>query len=324
MIINDRIHGEITVKEPVIERLLQTKPLVRLKGVSQDGAPHFIQPRRNVTRFEHSVGVWYLSNRFNRPIEEQIACLIHDIPHTAFSHVADFVFPNEKHEFHDSFLTEVVLKSEIPAILKEHGIDVDNVLDKGRFPLLENELPDISFDRWDYFMRDGYMIGFLPRKTIKLFMGSMFIENEQIFFVDERIASMFAILFVNFSRLIWLDPVSHASFFLLAEAVKAAIQEGVIGMEDLFLVDEDVLKKLKASNNERVNSFLKRLKPGEEFIYVPKGEAEFYGPNKLRFVDPLVKKDGELKRVSEIVPSLGYYFKELKDRYSMIGVKQVT
>jgi len=60
MVIQDRIYGRIVVKEPVIVELIQSRPMQRLKEISQDGAIHFIQPVRNVTRFEHSIGAWYL------------------------------------------------------------------------------------------------------------------------------------------------------------------------------------------------------------------------------------------------------------------------
>ena len=116
MLIHDRIYGAINITEEVVVELINSNPLQRLKKISQDGAPHFIQPIRNVTRFEHSIGVWYLSFLYKRPIEEQIASLLHDIPHTAFSHVIDFVMADEKHEFHEKFTNQIILNSEIPGI----------------------------------------------------------------------------------------------------------------------------------------------------------------------------------------------------------------
>jgi uncharacterized protein len=85
MIINDRIYGRLSVEEPVIAALVNSAPMQRLKKISQDGAPHFIQPVRDVNRFEHSVGTWYLSHRYRRPIAAQIGALLHDVP------LADYV-----------------------------------------------------------------------------------------------------------------------------------------------------------------------------------------------------------------------------------------
>ena len=323
MKIKDRIYGDIVVKNQLIIDLINTAPFQRLKNISQDGAPHFIQPVRNVSRYEHSIGVWYLSTLYERSVEEQVACLLHDLSHTAFSHVVDFVVKDKNHEYADGKLKEMILKSDIPQIIGKHGYSIEKVLDKSIFPLLDNNLPDISFDRWDYFMRDGYTIGFLPINIINLFLNSIQEENQVLFFSDHRIASSFAILFVNFSRLIWLDPSSHGSFFLLAEAIKLTMEDELITENDLFTDDNVLLMKLKESKNSKVKDLLNRLKPGKEFEYALETDAEFFGPNKPRFVDPLVKTDKGLERLSNLVPSLGNFFKEFTTKYRNLGVRQI-
>ena len=323
MQISDRIYGEIEVKEPVIIELIKSQPLERLKKINQDGAPHFIHPIRTVTRFEHSIGAWYLSNRFHRPIEEQIASLLHDVPHTAFSHVTDFVMHDEKHEYHDRFTKKIILESEIPSILKKHNIDIQKVLHKEAYYLLDNDLPDISVDRWDYFMRDGHTSRLISQQTIDLFLSEMKEKNERFYFTDIRIASEFAILFMNFSRLLWLDPTSHGSFFLIAEAMKEGLREKIITTDDFFETDEYMMKKLRKLKNKKIQGYLNRLKPGKEFVYASKLDAEFYGPNKPRSVDPWVLKDGELVKTSDLVAGLKYYMEQFKEQYKNIGVKQM-
>ncbi len=323
MIINDRIYGEIEITDKVIIELIQSKPFQRLKRISQDGASHFIQPNRNVTRYEHSIGVWYLSHKFNRPIEEQIAALLHDLPHTAFSHVIDFVMNDEKHEFHEKYTEKLILNSEIPQILKKYKINIKKVLNKENYDLLENNLPDISVDRWDYFMRDTFMMSLIPKLLIQEFLNKIKVEDNKFYFEDIRLAASFAIYFVNCSRLVLLDPTSHGAYFLLANAIKKGIDLKVINEEDFFTDDETVLNKLKNINDKEINKYLDRLKPGKEFIYAKKEEAEFFGPNKPRYVDPLVKVDGELKRVSTLVSSLEYFFKEFSQNYKYLGVVQI-
>lgn len=321
MVINDRIYGKIKIKDRVIQELILSKPMQRLLKISQDGAPHYIQPVRTVNRFEHSIGVWYLSTLFKRPMEEQIACLLHDTPHTAFSHVIDIVMEDEHHEFHEQFTEQIILNSNIPKILSKHKIDINKVLQKENFPLLENNLPDISFDRWDYFMRDGFTIGYLPMSLIDQFLYSIFEKNNNLFFKDIRTASTFAILFTNFSRLIWLDPTSHGSFFLLAKAIKIALDKKIISQKDFFTNDTYLLNKLKTSKNKEIIKLLKRLSPGHEFVYTNKKEAEFYGPNKPRYVDPLVRIKGKMIRLSDLVPNLKFFFSEFVSNYKYLGVK---
>lgn len=323
MIITDRVYGKIEVKNKIIEDLILSKPLQRLKKISQDGASHFIQPLRKVNRFEHSIGVWYLSYIFERPIEEQIACLLHDVPHTAFSHVIDFVFPNERHDFHEKFTEKIIMNSEIPSILGKHNIELIKVLDTNRFQLLENDLPDISFDRWDYFMRDGLMMNFLPKVLINEFVNNIFLKNNKLYFKDIKLASTYAILFASFSRLIWLDPTSHGSYFLLSSVLKMAISKNIISEDDFFTDDIYLISKIEKSNDKDIKKLLDKLKPNHEFIYSNEDDSDFIGPNKPRSVDPWVDDGSKLVKLSSKVYSLGYYFEEFKERYKNIGVKQI-
>lgn len=323
MQVEDRIYGSITITEPVLAELISSKPFQRLKHISQDGAPHFIQPVRTVSRYEHSIGVWYLSSRYKRPLTEQIAALLHDLPHTAFSHVIDFVMRDSKHEFHEKFMEQIIRNSEIPQILARHNIQLEAILDKEGFPLLDNDLPNLSVDRWDYFMRDGHTMGFLPQNLIDNFLNGVAVANTQFYFKDVRLAATFAILFCNFSRLIWLDPTSHGSFFLVAEAIKVGVTKGLISEDDFFLNDLELWEKLTATSEPEVVKYLERLQPGREFVYASEAEAEFFGPNKPRFVDPLVVHEGSYKRVSELVPSLAYFFSEFAQKYQQLGVNQL-
>lgn len=322
MVIKDRVYGKIQVKSKVIQDLIRSVPFQRLKKISQDGASHFIQPARNVTRYEHSIGVWYLSKLYKRSIEEQIASLLHDLPHTAFSHVIDVVIGNvHTGDFHEQFLEDIITNSEIPSILEKAKIKLKKVMDLDEFTLLENSLPDISVDRLDYFLRDGVAMGFLSNETTENFLNNLKVHDQNLCFSDVGLAATFAILFANLSRLVWLDPTSHGAYFLLSEAIKIALNKKYITQDDFFTTDDILMKKLVDTNNKDIAKLLKRLSPGNEFVYATKSEAEFYGPSKPRYVDPLVKTKNGLERVSDLVPSLKYFFEEFSRNYKNLGVK---
>lgn len=97
LIISDKIYGEFEL-EKVLEDLIVSKPVQRLKGIHQGGASYLVNEKWNETRFDHSVGVMLLIKKLGGSIEEQIAGLLHDVSHTAFSHVVDFVFVNIKED----------------------------------------------------------------------------------------------------------------------------------------------------------------------------------------------------------------------------------
>ncbi len=88
----DRIYGTTTITEPVIQELMQSEAMQRLKKVNQYGASFYRFSHLTTNRFEHCVGVYLLLRKFNAVTEEQVAGLLHDVPHTVFSHVVDFVF----------------------------------------------------------------------------------------------------------------------------------------------------------------------------------------------------------------------------------------
>ena len=178
MDVDDPVYGKFSVREPVITELVESAPMQRLRRINQSGALQYVDPRKYTnTRFSHSLGVHYLLRKFNASMEEQIAGLLHDVGHTAFSHVSDYLFDDgaRKQDYNDRMMRTVVMRSEIPAILRSHGFDVEEILGKGRFTLMKLPVPDICADVLDYFFRDAVVFGL--RKGIldevRLFMSSL-------------------------------------------------------------------------------------------------------------------------------------------------------
>ena len=65
---HDRVYGEVAVEEPGILELIACPSFQRLKGVRQAGPSALAFPFKNVTRFEHSLGVYYLMLRALRAL----------------------------------------------------------------------------------------------------------------------------------------------------------------------------------------------------------------------------------------------------------------
>ena len=92
---------EVAIEEPAILDLIGCPTFQRLKGVRQAGPSALAFPFKDVTRFEHSLGVFILLRRLRRRRREQVAGLLHDISHTAFSHAVDFVFSSDEQDHHE-------------------------------------------------------------------------------------------------------------------------------------------------------------------------------------------------------------------------------
>lgn len=88
MRLTDDLYGSYKL-EPVLQELIETKEMQRLKKVQQGGATIFANPKWNTTRFEHSIGTMLCMKLLGQPLDVQIHVLLHDVSHTAFSHVVD-------------------------------------------------------------------------------------------------------------------------------------------------------------------------------------------------------------------------------------------
>ncbi|MCJ7478886.1 MAG: HD domain-containing protein [Candidatus Nanohaloarchaeota archaeon QJJ-7] len=302
MDIDDPVHGSREIEEEILKELLDTSPVQRLKHVNQAGPSRYLN-KNAVTRFDHSVGVMLLLREFDASLQEQIAGLLHDVPHTAFSHVADFVFDTERHEYHERFMDKIVRDSEIPSLLEDHGFDVDHILDDENFPLLERELPDLCADRIDYFLRDWKIVG---GGDIQRMRESLGVHENRFVLSDRKVGEEYALKYVRADERWWANPEEVAVFHVLAEALRHALEKGLMEEDDLFGTDTEVLGLLQGFDEPEIEEKLELLDKGFEVAIDPEN-PDFVEETKLRYVDPLVVENGEEIRVTD-------YSEELQER----------
>lgn len=294
MRLDDPVHGTAEIDEPVLQELVDSAPVQRLKGVNQAGPQtYFLDLDKPVSRFDHSVGVMVLLRQHGAPLEEQIAGLLHDVPHTAFSHVVDFVFETENHEYHERFLEDVVKGSEVPSILDRHGFDVDRILDEDNFPLLERDLPDLCADRIDYFLRDMQEVA---GEDVAELRGALATHDGRFVLDDRDAAERYALKYIEADERFWADPLEMAVWHLFARAIRRALDTGVLDHDDLFLTDDEVFEMITAADDPVIRDLLETL-DGLEIVIDP-DDPDFRATTKPRYVDPYVR-DGGLVRVTD-------------------------
>ncbi len=300
MQIIDRVYGKMTITDGVLVELIRSAPVQRLKRIDQAGAFQYALPGKTVSRYEHTVGVMLLLRRLGAPLEEQIAGLLHDVPHTAFCHVIDFVFPSKEHshEFHERFHEQMLMGSEIPAILKKYGFDIVRLLDEHNFPLLERKAPDLCADRIDYTLRD--FVAFEGTQTIaRRYVSGLCIHDGEIIFKNRSAATRFAELFISMNEKYWAHSLNVAMYQILADAMKLALDKGILTEKDFFQDDAHVYSKLRSSNNPEILKLLSFLKPDLKIIEDPES-CQFHSRTKLRYVDPkFIDKTGAVSKVSD-------------------------
>ncbi len=237
MYIRDCIYGESEV-DGVLERLINSAPVQRLKGVHQAGAAYLVEETWDVSRFEHSIGVMLLIRKLGGSVEEQIAGLLHDVSHTAFSHVVDTVFDNRAEDYHEQIFDSVVRHSEIPDILETYGYCCEDLLDDSRWTLLERPSPELCADRVDYTLRDMYRYGKITKEEVERFLEELVVVDGSMYVSSVDAGEWFVETYYKEVIDFFLDPLNIYSYDRLAEVLKLAMGEGILTTDDFLLEDE--------------------------------------------------------------------------------------
>ncbi|MBN3037081.1 MAG: HD domain-containing protein, partial [Candidatus Diapherotrites archaeon] len=156
--IKDSVHGDVFASDAAQE-LLETPEMQRLRRISQTSFSSTIYPGANHTRFEHSIGTYYLTNRYSffHNIEKERGestaahALLHDIGHSCFSHALESVLENYLGKNHEEATEEIISNGRIKEILDKHGISPGYDAS-----IIDSEL---GTDRMDYLMRDSKYTG---------------------------------------------------------------------------------------------------------------------------------------------------------------------
>ncbi|VVB77409.1 HD domain protein [uncultured archaeon] len=300
MWINDRLYGRSEVKDEVLVELMRSGPMQRLKWVTQTGIPVKVAHHRTYSRYEHSVGVMLLLRKFGASQEEQIAGLLHDVSHTAFSHVIDWVMGNPKEEnYQDSVLAEHIGRDPIKGILKRHGFDVKTVSElehNGKYRLLERDLPDLCADRLDYAMRDTT---YWLNADVKPCLNGLVVRDNEFMFDSVTAARKFGNYYMKCQKGYWGSPEWKVRYHLLSNALKIAMDKKIIGMDDLYRKEQEIIKKVRVEgDNEEIR--LMNLALGN-VKYMVCEDGDIVLTKKKRYIDPkFIDRSGKVMRLSQV------------------------
>ena len=151
----------------------------RLRGIRQLAFANLVYPGALHTRFDHSLGVCYITSLMAEALEvsdeEQellrLAALLHDIGHGPFSHVSEEILeiyskgdkPKETFKIHETITADIIRQSEE---LNRHISQSDRdrlikILESGYGdPLLHSIVSGpLDADKQDYLLRDSYFCG---------------------------------------------------------------------------------------------------------------------------------------------------------------------
>ncbi|MEP6512991.1 MAG: HD domain-containing protein [Parafilimonas sp.] len=169
-IINDPVHGFITIDHPLIFKIIAHPYYQRLRRIHQMAFAQLVYPGATHTRLHHSLGAYHLMCRAVEELrnkgtyisnEEEIAVkaaiLLHDIGHGPFSHALENVLiPGISHEqlgIQIMHLLNKEFNGELELAIK---IFTNNYHKPFLHQLISGQL---DVDRLDYLTRDSFYTG---------------------------------------------------------------------------------------------------------------------------------------------------------------------
>lgn len=169
-ILNDPIYGFITIRYPIILKLIDHPYFQRLNRIKQLGLSYLVYPGAHHTRFHHAIGAMHLMQNALDVLkikevaiseEEElgvlIAILLHDIGHGPFSHALEHTLVNGvTHEDISLLLMDTLneeFNGELTLAIK---IFTNQYQKKFLHQLVSSQL---DMDRLDYLKRDSFYSG---------------------------------------------------------------------------------------------------------------------------------------------------------------------
>src|SRR5579885_1368614 len=315
----ETFYGSIEVEEPVILELIKSPAIQRLKHIHQYGVAYYTTHTEDYNRFDHSLGVFAILKKNNATLEEQIVGLLHDVSHTVFSHVGDWLFGKEyQEEDYQTTIYKIYLShSGIEDILVKHGFILNNLQPKcKKFIKLEQSLPNLCADRIDYNIQGAYYQKFLTKEeAIELYNDLRFVDGR---WVGTRIDLLkkLARFTLFMTQDCWGAADNYAASRWLADAMLKGLAMGLITWNEIhFGVDQDIWNKLLNSQDEYIQKRMHMvLHATQYFKWVDPADADVLVKFRCRGIDPWVLHKGQIIRLSIIDADLAHEIDVVKKR----------
>ena len=207
-IINDPVHGFITINDPLIYEIISHPWFQRLRRISQMAMSYLVYPGAVHSRLHHALGAYHLMHNalyelkqkgveFTEEEEQaaKIAILLHDIGHGPFSHALESLLVKEFEHETLSLLIMEELNTEMSGKLSMAiKIFQNNYPKKFLHQLVSGQL---DVDRMDYLTRDSFFSGVVEGmigcdrilKMLTVHDGQLMVEEKGIYSIEEFLVS---------------------------------------------------------------------------------------------------------------------------------------
>lgn len=207
-IINDPVHGFITIDHPLILQIIAHPWYQRLRNIHQMAFAHLVYPGAMHSRLHHSLGAYHLMCIALKELKSKgteitddeelgakIAILLHDIGHGPYSHALEFELLKDIHHEEISILIMKKMNEEFNGQLQTTiAIFTNKHPKKFLYQLISGQL---DVDRMDYLTRDSFFTGVAEGvigydrilKMLVVHDGNLMIEEKAIYSIEKFLVS---------------------------------------------------------------------------------------------------------------------------------------
>ena len=308
-----------------LDKYLEVKTLKRLKYITQFCGcdyTNLYNPRFLFTRYDHSLVVAHMVWHFTHDKISTIAALFHDVGTPCFAHTIDLVFGDYlNQESSEVSIVELIKKDEeLVRLLKEDNIEIDDLYDLSKYPILENKSPRLCADRLDGVLHTCYIwLHTHSLKEIKeVYNDLVVLTNEdnilEIGFQHDRIALKFVNMVYTYAIELQTNRDKYVMKYI-SDVIKQAKDKNLITLNDLYVKKEKDIIKILDNNFDS----WKKFKISTNIINTNREPKCYYISfnNKKRNTIPLLKTNKGNKRIVDCN-------KEAKRIYNLISKYKST
>lgn len=207
-IINDPVHGFITIDHPLVFKVISHPYYQRLRRIHQMAFAHLVYPGAVHSRLHHSLGAYHLMCQAltelqrkgieisaQEEVSAKIAILLHDVGHGPFSHALENILIKDVQHEAISILIMRVLNEQFQGNLQ---MAIDIFTDNYHKPFLHQLVSgQLDVDRMDYLSRDSFFTGVSEGvigydriiKMLTVYLGDLMVEEKAIYSTEKFLVS---------------------------------------------------------------------------------------------------------------------------------------
>lgn len=315
-----------------LKEYIEVPSLQRLKGIGLLCGTDFTKLYKNrfyYSRLDHSIAVALIIWHFTHSKEQSLAGLFHDISTPIFSHVCDFRKGDALTQTITENATGDFIKNDktLCKLLKRDNICLDLVTDYHKYPVADNERPQLSADRLEYMFPSGAaLIGCWELNEIEETYNNIEImENEygeqELGFTNLNIALNYTKKFCQIGHILQLNE-NKLALELLGKITNMAIQLNIMEEENCYNISEEEAFELfnKYEKQYPNSDFAKHLRTfinmkSIKHVFFPlKNHFNVKLQVKQRYINPLVKdpkiNKNQALRITKISPMANKIIKD--------------